>query len=81
MPAGDMTDREFLMWLHERLEHVHQESPMTDYMRRFRAIIASTPKASKAPNMGEGRNSLGDLRAELENSYEDYYTDREGFEE
>lgn len=45
-----MTDREFLMWLHERLEHVHGESPITDYMHKLRAIIFATPKEQRTPN-------------------------------
>lgn len=39
-----MTDRMFLMWIHERLTQVHGESPFFDYMHRLREIIASTPK-------------------------------------
>lgn len=32
-------DIEFLIWLHQRLVHVHNESPWTDYMWGLRAII------------------------------------------
>lgn len=39
-----MKDRDFLMWIHERLQHVHGESPLVDYMHKLRAIIATTPK-------------------------------------
>ncbi len=60
-----MTDREFLMWLHERLEHVHSESPLVDYMHRLRAIIVSTPKGASVPNKGEGRNNLAALLDDL----------------
>ena len=38
-----MNDRDFLIWLHERLTDVHQESPLYDYMHKLRAIIAGTP--------------------------------------
>jgi hypothetical protein len=38
-----VTDREFLIWIHERLELVHCENPLLDYMHRLRAIIRSTP--------------------------------------
>ena len=38
-----MKDRDFLIWLHERLTDVHQESPLNDYMHKLRAIIAGTP--------------------------------------
>lgn len=35
-------DKEFLVWLHERLVHVHGEKPLMDYMHRLRAIIENT---------------------------------------
>lgn len=38
------TDREILMWFHERLVHVHKESQLYDYMYRLRWIIMSLPK-------------------------------------
>ena len=38
-----MKDRDFLLWLHERLVKVHGESPYYDYMHRFREIIAAIP--------------------------------------
>ena len=34
-----MKDREFLISIHSRLEHVHKEDPLTDYMHRLRGII------------------------------------------
>lgn len=34
-----MTDREFLIWMYERLENVHGESPKADYMIKFKSII------------------------------------------
>jgi len=43
------TDREILIWLHDRLVHVHKESELFDYMHRLRAIIASIPKNKKTP--------------------------------
>lgn len=45
-----MTDREFLIWLHERLEKVHGEKPLVDYMHRLRAIIRRTPVKKSTPN-------------------------------
>lgn len=59
-----MEDREFLMWLHERLEHVHNENPTFDYMHKLRAIIKNTPKDKITPNMGTG-NSLESLKETL----------------
>lgn len=39
-----MTDREFLIWLHERLVHVHKEKKFVDYMHFLRDIIYTTPR-------------------------------------
>jgi hypothetical protein len=37
-----MTDRDFLIWLHHRLEKVHGEDPLVDYMHKLRAVILHT---------------------------------------
>lgn len=58
-----MKDRDFLKWLHERLEHVHYESPLMDYMHKLRAIIAVTDPEQETLNMGMS-NSLKDLDRE-----------------
>lgn len=55
-----MKDREFLIWLHERLEFIHKESASYDYMHKLRAIIKNTPKDQRTPNMGTC-NSLDEL--------------------
>lgn len=55
-----MNDREFLMWLHERLVSVHGEDACFDYMHKLRAIIKATPADKSTPNIGTG-NSLDDL--------------------
>ncbi len=34
-----MNDKDFLAFIHNRLEVVYDESPRLDYMRRLRAII------------------------------------------
>lgn len=39
-----MTDRELLIWLHQRLVLVHKESKYVDYMHFLRDIIYTTPK-------------------------------------
>ncbi len=39
-----MKDREFLIWLHERLVKVHCESKYVDYMHRLREVIHDMPK-------------------------------------
>lgn len=38
-----MKDRDFLIWLHERLIFVHGEDVNYDYMHALRAIINKTP--------------------------------------
>lgn len=45
-----MKDKEFLIWLHERMEHVHNESPLMDYMHKLRAIIKATPEGRVTAN-------------------------------
>ena len=60
-----MKDREFLIWLHERLSLVHGESELFDYMHKLRAIIKSTPTDRYSPNMGTS-NSLEELLKEMD---------------
>lgn len=47
-----MRDRDFLIWLHERLHHQHGEYELLDYMHKLRTIIAGTPKDKVTPNTG-----------------------------
>lgn len=58
-----MTDREFLIWLHERLEYVHKEDSLYDYMHRLRAIIKNTPKDKITPTCGI--SSLAELKEHI----------------
>jgi hypothetical protein len=58
-----MKDRDFLKWIHERLEHVHGESPLMDYMHKLRAIIATTDTEKETLNTGMS-NSLAELDRE-----------------
>ncbi len=37
-----MKDKDFLIWIHDRLEHKYKESPKLDYMYRLRSIIDNT---------------------------------------
>lgn len=64
---GFMTDREFLMWIHERLEHAHGEDKLVDYMHRLRSIIRATPEDRRTLDLGSC-NSLDQLRQELSNA-------------
>jgi hypothetical protein len=61
-----MNDRDFLMWIHERLELVHGETPLVDYMHKLRAIISAIPAENLTPNDGRGKNSLEELRKALD---------------
>jgi hypothetical protein len=55
-----MPDRDFLIWIHERLEHVHGENPMSDYMHKLRAVIKGIDKKQLSPNVASS-NSLQEL--------------------
>lgn len=61
-----MTDREFLAWIHERLELVHHEDPHMDYMHALRAIVLATPPDRRTVNTGSGNNSA-DMRERMAN--------------
>ena len=41
------TDREVLIWVHQRLVHVHGEPELVDYMHALRDVISRTPKGRK----------------------------------
>lgn len=43
-----MDDKDFLVWMHERLQHQHGENPLYVYMFRLRAIIAATPPKQRS---------------------------------
>ena len=58
-----MDDREFLMWIHERLEYVHDENSLMDYMRRLRGIIKTT-QPEITSNTSE-TNDLEELKRQL----------------
>lgn len=55
-----MKDKEFLKWLHARLEHVHGENPLVDYMHKLRAIIHATDDCQSSPNTAT-YNALEDM--------------------
>ena len=56
-----MKDREFLIWIHERLVYVHGDSPYIDFMHKLRNIIISYPKDKETPNIACA-NSLEDIK-------------------
>lgn len=45
------TDKDFLQWVHDRLEHVYCESRNYDFMHKLRAIIATIPEGQTTPNI------------------------------
>jgi hypothetical protein len=57
------TDREVLLWFHQRLVHQHKESHLFDYMHRLRWIIQATParKTSRGERVKQTCNSVGEL--------------------
>lgn len=46
-----MHDKEFLQWIHDRLQHMHGENENMDYMHKLRAIIKATDPAQLTPNV------------------------------
>jgi hypothetical protein len=50
----EMSDKDFLTWIYERLEHVHGENPRVDYMRRLRMTIEAMPWHRKLFNTVQG---------------------------
>ena len=45
-----MTDREILIFIHQRLINVHKESPFFDYMHKLREVIHGMPKDKQSNN-------------------------------
>lgn len=46
-----MTDKEFLVWVHDRMAYVHGENVNVDYMHKLRAIINVIPEKQKTANV------------------------------
>ena len=45
-----MYDKDFLQWIHDRLEFQYKENPRVDYMLKLKAIINATPEFQLTPN-------------------------------
>lgn len=58
-----MTDREVLIWIHQRLVLGHGESDIVDYMHKLRAVIAGLPADQRSPQTCT--NSMAQLLREL----------------
>jgi len=51
-----MKDIDFLIWLHERLENVHNENHSTDYMLKLRSIIENYDSEKNTHNNQGDKN-------------------------
>lgn len=45
-----MTDKQFLVWLHNRIINVYEEETNMDFMYKFRGIITDYPKDKVTTN-------------------------------
>lgn len=63
-----MTDSEFLWWLHDRLNKVHGENQMLDYMWRLRSIASHLENYDECDKKKppQARENLGGLRVARE---------------
>ncbi len=61
---GRMEDREFLIWIHDRLQHVHGEKYNVDYMGKLRSIINEYCYLTETPNTMPDVNSIKPLLPE-----------------
>ena len=52
-----MRDKEFLLWLADRLEHVYGESPYVDFIGKLVSIANELPAEQRTPNMGSERKN------------------------
>lgn len=57
------TDREVLLWFHQRLVHQHKERYLYDYMHRLRWIIQATSpkKTSRGQRVKQTCNNVKEL--------------------
>lgn len=46
-----MRDRDFLLWLRNRLIHVYKEDPNMDFVSKLENIAGATPANQETPNM------------------------------
>lgn len=68
-------DRNFLMWVHERLQLVYGENELLDYMHRLRAIIERTPYWNSNRCTSFACNGLDELKKALIKQAEDQRED------
>jgi len=56
-----MKDKEFMIWIHERLVGIYGENPLYDYMHKLRAIIKDIPPEQDT-KASQGGNNIEDVR-------------------
>lgn len=45
-----MKDKDFLIWIHNRIKNVYGESPNVDFLYKLRAVIREVPKEKETPS-------------------------------
>jgi len=61
----DTSDREFMMWIHERLEMVYGDNPREDHMKRLRRVIVSIPEGLEESDNFDAPATLAILKEYL----------------
>lgn len=59
-----MKDRDFLIWIHARLEN-YGDDPLMDFMHKLRAVITSIPEDQETPSDGRGGNNIDQMLEKL----------------
>lgn len=52
LKSGNPHFPQFLEWITERLEHVHKEEPMMDYMQALRRYVAGFNSIQRTIDLG-----------------------------
>jgi len=58
-----MKDRDFLIWIYDRLVEVHHEEEHFDYMLKLRDIIRTTDPGNESESLWQSKNSLKDQQS------------------
>ena len=59
-----MKNRDFLIWVHERLHHQHGDSELVDFMHTLRRIIRTTDPECGTTGI-KSCNSMDELKRDL----------------
>ena len=60
-----LTDREILIWIHQRMVKVHDENPLVDYMHCLRDVIHGMPN-DRCSHSNTGNMDSTDVLKEIE---------------